>query len=944
MTPERWRAIERLYHAALERDADERLSFLAEACRGDDSLRDEVESLLGYQAKAKDFIETPAATPHGPLLTVANAMRQLHESSVPGRFAGRVFGVYELKELIAVGGMGEVYRARDTRLGRSVAIKVLPESLARDPDRFHRLQQEARAAAALNHPNIVAVHDVGEQDGSPYIVEELIEGPTLREALKSGALTTRRAIDYAIQIASGLGAAHRGGLIHRDLKPDNIIVGADNRIRLLDFGLAKPTRATAADGSVPSAQQVTQPGVVFGTAGYMAPEQVRGEAIDHRADIFAFGAILYEMLTGRRAFDRPTAAETMTAVLKEDPTETTVGDMAPALERIVRRCLEKDPANRFDSARDIAFALETIVGSGATALATASRRVRPAAAWRWGVVAATVLIAAVATLRPMMVSNDLAPMRFSAVTNFAGLEAQPSLSPDGQSAAFVSNRDGQHDIWVGLVSGGNLIRITNDPNVESQPRWSPDGTRIAFSRLAPSGLADVWIVPALGGPSRRLIENASGPAWSWDGNRLAFSRAGRIWLSDANGANQKPVTTPAANTIHSRPSFSRDGTRVAFINRYAGPYSELAVVDLRTSQFRDLTQDDRAALSPVWSRRDFIYFTSSRGGSMNVWKIPSNGGEPVPVTLGPGDDAEIDLSADGARMLLATYRSNLNIAEIELVSDTRGRVRWLTQDSARSELAPAYSKDGQRLAYFSNRQGGEAESLWVMNADGSDATSFTDEGRISVFPRWGADGRLYYVSRSRHGAHELRRRSIDGGQSEHVGKVFVRGRWGDIAQDGRIVIGATGGKADVYDPRTRGTRTIQGVGSAPVWSRDGRLIASLMPARSHNDANAGIWLTDGVTPARQIFKGWVLSCAWASGALYAIVGGADGMGSLWKVPLEHAAATRIDVTIPLLLGITSPYWYEVATAHIDVHPGDRRIVLQAYEFNESDIVLVEHVR
>ena len=824
-------------------------------------------------------------------------------------------------------------------------IKVLPPSLGSDPERLRRLHQEARAAAALNHPNIVAVHDVGEYDGSPYIVEELIEGPTLRELLKSGGMPTRRAVDYAIQIASGLGAAHRSGLVHRDLKPDNIIVGVDGRVRVLDFGLAKVTSAAVADRSVPS--HVTEPGVVFGTAGYMAPEQVRGEVVDHRADIFAFGAILYEMLTGRRAFDRPTAAETMTAVLKEDPTETTAGGIPPGLERIVRRCLEKDPANRFDSARDVAFALETITGSGAIVAPSPSvRRIRPAASWPWGIVAAAVLIAAVATLRPLMMSEDVTTMRFSAVTNFAGLEAQPSLSPDGRSAAFVSNRDGQHDIWVGLVSGGNLIRITNDPNIESQPRWSPDGTRIAFSRLAPSGLADIWIVPALGGPSRRLIENASGPAWSWDGNRLAYSRAGQIWASDANGGNQKPITTPAPNTIHSRPSFSRDGTRIAFINRYAGPYSELSVVDLRTSQFLDLTRDDRAALSPVWAPRDdFIYFTSSRGGSMNVWKMPSGGGEPVPVTLGPGDDAEIDLSADGLRMLLATYRSNLNVAEIELVSDKEGRVRWLTQDSARSELAPAYSKDGLRIAYFSNRQGGEAERLWVMNATGgSDATSFTDEGRISVFPRWGAGGNLFFVSRPRHGSHELRRRSIDGGTSEHVSKVFVRGRWGDVAQDGRIIIAAGGGKADVYDPRTGRTRTLQGVGSAPVWSRDGRLVASMTHARSHDDPNAGIWVTDGITPARQVFKGWVLSCAWASGALYAIRGSADGMGSLWKVPLGNDAPTRIDVTIPLLLGITSPYWYEVASAHIDVHPSDRRIALQAYEFNESDIVLVENVR
>ena len=263
--------------------------------------------------------------------------------------------------------MGEVYRARDTRLGREVALKILPESFARDADRLRRFEQEARAVAALNHPNILAIHDIGEQGGVPFIVSELLEGNTLRAELEQGPLSPRKAADYGVQIAQGLAAAHNKNVVHRDLKPENIFVTKEGRIKILDFGLAKvsSTVGSAESAGLTLTSSPTEAGVVMGTAGYMAPEQVRGSAVDSRTDIFAFGAVLYEMLSGRRAFHRDTAAETMTAILKEDPPE--ISEMAhsvsPGLERIVRRCLEKQPEQRFQSAKDLAFALEALSGS-----------------------------------------------------------------------------------------------------------------------------------------------------------------------------------------------------------------------------------------------------------------------------------------------------------------------------------------------------------------------------------------------------------------------------------------------------------------------------------------------------------------------------------------------------------------------------------------------------
>src|SRR5271154_4732669 len=289
--------------------------------------------------------------------------------------SGTNLGPYEIVAPIGAGGMGEVYRAKDTRLGRDVAIKVLPEGFARDADRLRRFEQEARAVAALNHPNILAIHDIGEFNDAPFLVSELLEGHSLREELNSGALPTRRAVEDASQIAQGLAAAHDKGIVHRDLKPENVFVTKDGRLKILDFGLAKLAKLQAAadeNATLDATPQDTSPGVVLGTVGYMSPEQVKGEAADARSDIFALGTILYEMLSGERAFRRDTSAETMTAILKEDPADLSLTGkpISPALERIVRRCLEKKPLQRFQSARDLAFNLEGLSGISSTSAAT----------------------------------------------------------------------------------------------------------------------------------------------------------------------------------------------------------------------------------------------------------------------------------------------------------------------------------------------------------------------------------------------------------------------------------------------------------------------------------------------------------------------------------------------------------------------------------------------
>src|SRR5271163_778102 len=369
---------------------------------------------------------------------------------------GTKLGPYEIIAPIGAGGMGEVYRARDTRLGREVALKVLPESFSRDADRLRRFEQEARAVAALNHPNILAIHDIGEESGSPFIVSELLEGNSLRAELDQGPLPARKASDYAAQIAQGLAAAHDKNIVHRDLKPENIFLTKEGRVKILDFGLAKLAPAHGAKGDSSHSDGLTltssptEAGVVMGTAGYMAPEQVRGSAVDSRTDIFAFGAVLYEMVSGQRAFRRDTAAETMTAILKEDPPE--LSDLAhpvsPGLERIVRRCLEKQPEQRFQSAKDLAFALEALSGttsSGSTSrtgvnAAIAAKPEKPR--WLGYLTAAALSVALGAAIVWYSRPAPSPPAAFNRVSFHRGEVIDARFAPDGKTVIYSAKLNG----------------------------------------------------------------------------------------------------------------------------------------------------------------------------------------------------------------------------------------------------------------------------------------------------------------------------------------------------------------------------------------------------------------------------------------------------------------------------------------------------------------------
>src|SRR5271165_4760661 len=482
--------------------------------------------------------------------------------------SGTKLGPYEIQSPLGAGGMGEVYRAKDTRLGREVALKILPGSFATEPDRLRRFEQEERAVAALNHPNILAIHDIGQHDGCPFLVSELLEGESLRAVLDRGTQTQRKTLEYGVQIAHGLAAAHEKGIVHRDLKPENIFVTRDGRIKILDFGLAKLAQQMGSDELTLTGPN-TAVGVVMGTASYMAPEQVRGATADPRTDIFAFGAVLYEMVSGVRAFRRDTAAETMAAVLKEDPPELSdpTRFVSPALDRIIRRCLEKNPEQRFQSARDLSFALSALSGTEASTIARATAAAPRQMPLRLWLSVAAVLVAVAAVT--WFVARRPAPttrMEFALAVPDEMSISHMALSHDGSMLAFVSPEENSAlpMLYVQRVGSPNVTPLPGTQGA-SYPFWSPDGAYIAF--FANGKLLKMAIS---GGTPQVLATTLAARGGSWGtGGVIIFAPDAEspIWRINADGTAMAQVTKvngSGDDQSHRWPVFLPDGKHFMF--------------------------------------------------------------------------------------------------------------------------------------------------------------------------------------------------------------------------------------------------------------------------------------------------------------------------------------------------------------------------------------------
>jgi serine/threonine protein kinase len=661
--------------------------------------------------------------------------------------SGTKLGPYEIQSPLGAGGMGEVYRALDTRLGRDVAIKVLPSSFVADADRLRRFEQEARSVAALNHPNILAVHDIGTLDQVRYIVCELLEGETLRDRLRGAALSRRWAAEIAIQVAQGLAAAHEKGVVHRDLKPENIFVTKDGRVKILDFGLAKVVRAESSLADVGQTLTVaeasrTEAGQVLGTAGYMSPEQVRGMTVDHRSDIFSFGAILFEMLSGQRAFKRDSAAETMTAILKEDPPELTEIDrnISPALERIVHHCLEKSPDQRFQSARDLAFDLETLSqhssSSGrAIAKATVFQRLR-----RYQLLLAVLLVVLAAGLGYLVGHSGRSSsyLTYHQLTFRRGTVLSARFAPDYSTVIYSAAWDGKDP----------ELFSTRQDSIESRPVGL---SQVNLLGISSSGEMAIALRPVLlpgffgtlgtlgrtpltsGTAPREVLENVEWADWSPDGSNLLVVRTvnNQNRIEYPVGSMVYQVTSPA---WISHPRISRDGKRIAFCRhpRRGDDRGSIVIIDAGGKGQARTFGNFPSVFGLAWSPRDDeVWFTADPTTATIARRLlaVSLSGDVRQLAAAPGELTLHDVSPDGTVIVSIDDRER-KIFFVDAKDDQERDLTWLDR-----AVLVALAPDGKQLLFHEGgKGGGPLGTIFLRNTDGTSAVRLGEGYAVALSP------------------------------------------------------------------------------------------------------------------------------------------------------------------------------------------------------------------
>jgi eukaryotic-like serine/threonine-protein kinase len=728
--------------------------------------------------------------------------------------AGTHLGRYEIRSQLGAGGMGEVYLARDPKINRDVAIKVLPSTFSSDAERLRRFELEVQASGKLNHPNIIAVYDVEMHDGSPYVVYELLEGETLRQRLRSGPLPPRKAIEYGLQIAHGLTAAHDKGIVHRDLKPENLFITQDDRIKILDFGLAKLTEAIHHVEVEPDAltrKVNTDPGAVMGTVGYMAPEQVRAQRVDHRSDIFALGLILYEMLSGKRAFRGNSAVETLNAILKEDPPQLSESNshINPALERVVLHCLEKNPTHRFQSTGDVAFALESLSGLSsnrtlAEELTSAVPR-RNTRAWLPWVIAAALLLGLMATLPLAVAYLSRSPTEEGLIRLSVSLpdkvlmsegSSPVAISPDGRQIAFVATREGQNLLWVRSLDSFTPkplvgMEISGSPGF---PFWSPDSRFIGF--FAGDKLKKV---EASGGPPQTLCDlpAARGGTWNRDGVILVGTASGTLFRVSQAGGELTPLTTldqSRFETSHRWPDFLPHGRHFLFFVRSAKVENTgVYVGSLDSKETRQLLPN---VLSAVYAPPGFLLFL--RNDTLMAQPFDTNAlkltGEPFPIAeqvgfnsgLGRGD---FSVSENG----VLAFRTGGGRIDQPLWFDRTGKQTGTVAEAGMYSNIALSPVDEKQAAFDRTDPQTGTRDIWLFDLARNGVSSrFTTDPAVDHLPLWSPDAKRIVFSSNRTGGWNLYEKSASGGESEEVILNSVEGTEpDDWSRDGKFIIYAS---------------------------------------------------------------------------------------------------------------------------------------------------------
>jgi len=770
---------------------------------------------------------------------------------------GQRISHYQITAKLGQGGMGEVYRARDSRLDRDVAIKVLLEHRLESPEARARFQREAKAVAALSHPNILEIYDVGEHDGVAYAVTELLEGESLRERLESGPIPLRKTIEYAGQMSDGLAAAHEAGIVHRDLKPGNVFLTSDDRLKILDFGLAKAEVDRATEEHADTVQNSTAPGTVLGTARYMSPEQVRAEPVDSRSDIFSFGTVLWEMLTGKIAFDGGSAVETMHAVLHEDPPSgSSVNPIVPtALDRIIERCMEKSPAQRFQSARDLGFALRNSSDSSALSGASpvvGSGRSKPLTL----AMARTAALLLVGGLIGVFIgmrlggSEVVPPIKVYPLTQ-SGADSSPSASPDGNTIAFASSRDGKERIWLRQMKGGHEAPLTE--GVDTNPQFSPDGSSVLFLR-GERGRSSAHRVSIVGGNPRKLISDVFEACWSPDGNSIGFVRStgeigspeSLVGILDLSSGQIRELARISKQFVYGL-DWSPDGEW--FVLSSTGVVMNavdmgVLLIHTQTGEIREAFDAKQRVSSPSWSPRgDQIIVAKSTsllgdisGAMGQVLRVDPSSGDATPlfwvqsVWGGSVDFVDFDFVSDD-KMVFDEILWKSSLEELPLDGDLPlpgGRV--LTQGFSR-DRQPAYSPDGKNILFSSNRSGNL--DIWILNRESGELRQITDDDAEDWDPAFSADGRSILWSSNRSGHLEIWIADADGSAARQLSNDGEDAENPTQTGDGEWVVYASGSSEHpgIWKIRSDGSdaeRISVGQFLLPDVSPDGRYVAHLV--------------------------------------------------------------------------------------------------------------------
>jgi serine/threonine protein kinase/Tol biopolymer transport system component len=725
--------------------------------------------------------------------------------------AGSRFGPYEIVSPLGAGGMGEVYRARDTRLGRDVAVKVLPAAFADDKGRLSRFQQEASAAGALNHPNILAIYDVGTDDGAPYVVSELLEGETLRERMGGAALPQRKAIDYSQQIAHGLAAAHEKGIVHRDLKPENLFITKDGRVKILDFGLAKLAQINngAMHTDIPTRRIDTDPGAVMGTVGYMSPEQLRGQVVDHRSDIFAFGAILYEMLSGKRAFHGGSAAETMSAILKEDPPDlsATSRTIAPALERVVHHCLEKSPEERFQSARDLAFDLQALSG---TSSQTTSTSLTASSFWKrgwertaWLLLTGFLLLAGLALAVPYFRSSSSPPADAHAMRFLISPPEQSNvvgtalISPDGRRLVLrIADPTGKVALWIRPLNGFAAQMLPGTEGAGSS-FWSADSRSIGFFAAGKLKRIDV-----AGGPPQTICETSEGRGGTWNRDGIiVFSAIGSDGLSRVSAAGGVPTLVTKLDpsrkeTWHRLPYFLPDGKHFLYATNAASREdSGVYIGSLDSNETKRLFGSSTNAVYAPPGYLLFVRETTLMAQRFDATTLQL-AGEPQPlveqVNVNPIGSNSYSVSDDGVLVYLG--------------GGAQSQLTWFDRNgkSLSSTGAINYysniflSPDEKRIASAIWDPQTSTRDIWIIDPARTTSTRFSFNGAEDFLPIWSPDGaKIVFVS-DRSGFGNLYEKPTSGAANEDEILKTDERKWpSDWSRDGQYIAFVSSG------PKTR---------------------------------------------------------------------------------------------------------------------------------------------